>query len=313
MFKQTKISKITLGTAQLGLDYGVSNKIGKPDHKSALGILNFAIKNGINSFDTAPSYGNSEEILGSCFDRTGSDFQPIIITKIPKIQFEKKSSFSEIYGKMKNSVINSMKRLGCSKIPICLYHHPQNAFNDFVINSLNKLKEEGLVESIGLSTYTPDDVHKFLKIKEFDAIQIPINLFDLRLLNNGLIQELSKANKIVFARSIFLQGLFFLNPNKLPTHMSLSRKYLEELHNISNEYEISIPRLALTFARDIQGIDSLVIGVDDVIQLEMNLGILDSPPLSNKIIQRIYNTFNDIPEKIINPNTWLINKMQNEC
>ena len=214
---------------------------------------------------------------------------------------------------MKNSVINSMKRLGCSKIPICLYHHPQNAFDDFVINSLNKLKEEGLVESIGLSTYTPDDVHKFLKIKEFDAIQIPINLFDLRLLNNGLIQKLSKANKIVFARSIFLQGLFFLNPNKLPTHMSLSRKYLEELHNISNEYEISIPRLALTFARDIQGIDSLVIGVDDVIQLEMNLGILDSPPLSNKIIQRIYNTFNDIPEKIINPNTWLINKMQNEC
>ena len=84
---------------------------------------------------------------------------------------------------------------------------------------------------------------------------------------------------------------------------------VDKLHNISNEYEISIPRLALTFARDIQGIDSLVIGVDDVNQLEKNMNILDSPPLSNKIIQRIYKTFNDVPEEIINPNTWLISKM----
>ena len=308
MFKQNQISKITLGTAQLGSDYGISNKTGKLNNKLALEILNYAIKNGINSFDTAPSYGNSEEILGSCFHGTKNNFQPIIITKIPKIQFSKKS-FSEIYGKMKNSIINSMQKLGCSKIPICLLHDPQDSFNDLVISSLNKLKEEKLVESIGVSIYTLDDVRKFLKIKEFDAIQIPFNLFDLRLLNNGLIQKLAKAKKIVFARSIVRQGLFCLNHKKLPAHVSSSRKYLEELHNISNEYEISIPRLALTFARDIQGIDSLVIGVDDVNQLEKNMNILDSPTLSNKIIQRIYKTFNDVPEEIINPNTWLISKM----
>ena len=57
------ISKITLGTAQLGMNYGITNVNGKLDYNAALKILNYAWKNGINTFNTAPWYGNSKKLL----------------------------------------------------------------------------------------------------------------------------------------------------------------------------------------------------------------------------------------------------------
>lgn len=57
------ISKITLGTTQIGFDYGIANVSGKLDFQTAIKLLKFAWDNGINTFDTAPDYGNSEEII----------------------------------------------------------------------------------------------------------------------------------------------------------------------------------------------------------------------------------------------------------
>ena len=56
--------RISLGTAQFGLDYGISNKSGKIEPKEVDKILSFAKKNGIKSIDTAQAYGESETVLG---------------------------------------------------------------------------------------------------------------------------------------------------------------------------------------------------------------------------------------------------------
>ena len=70
------MNKLALGTAQFGLDYGVTNSKGKVQVEEVELILGCAKENSINTLDTAPSYGNSEEVLGSIGI---SDFQ--IITK----------------------------------------------------------------------------------------------------------------------------------------------------------------------------------------------------------------------------------------
>src|SRR3989304_10330472 len=90
------ISKLSLGTVQFGIPYGISNKNGKPNTKTVFEILEYALKNGINSFDTSPAYGRSEKILGSYLNK--KKINTIIMTKIPKIGIiDKKLSFSEIY------------------------------------------------------------------------------------------------------------------------------------------------------------------------------------------------------------------------
>ena len=64
---------------------------------------------------------------------------------------------------------------------------------------------------------------------EFDAVQIPLNVFDWEKIENGEMEQLHKAGKAVFTRSVFLQGLVFLDPEKLPAKMQFCKPVLASL------------------------------------------------------------------------------------
>ena len=297
------MSRITLGTAQFGSDYGISNKLGKPNQKTIYDILDFSVKNGINTFDTAAGYGDSEEILGKFFSTEKNNFMPNIMTKISRIN-PNKDNFDKIFMKIENSVKNSKKKLFNENITNYLLHNPDDMYNENVVKSLVKLKEKNLIKNIGVSTYTEKHVQKFLEIPEFDVIEIPFNIFDTKLMNNGFLRELVNERKIIFARSIFLQGLFFIKSNNLPPHLKIAEKYLKKLYEISNEFKINITKLALTFVRDIEEIDSLILGVNNVEQIKMNLEIMDSEKLDDGIKEIILKKFSKVPDEIINPSKW---------
>jgi len=57
-------NRLCLRTAQFGLNYGISNKNGKPLKEDVFKMMDVAIDRGINIFDTASAYGNAEEFLG---------------------------------------------------------------------------------------------------------------------------------------------------------------------------------------------------------------------------------------------------------
>ena len=299
------MSKISLGTAQFGSKYGISNKIGKPDLKTINKIMNFAISSGISRFDTAAGYGDSEEVLGKIFE-TKEKLVPNITTKISRINPEGKNS-DEIFKQIKNSLEKSKRRLNNGTITNYLLHNPADMNNDEIIKSLVRLKKEKLVNKIGVSTYTEKHVKKFLEIPEFEVIELPFNLFDTRLLKNELLKQISTQNKIIFARSVFLQGLFFIESNDLPPHLKLAKTYLDELYKISKDYKISITKLALTFVRDFDEITSLVIGVNNLDQIKMNIKLMDSEKLNEEIKEIIIKKFSNIPDEVINPSKWKIN------
>ena len=88
--------------------------------------------------------------------------------------------------------------------------------------------------------------------------------------------------------------------------MKIAEKYLEELHEISNKFEINIAKLALTFVKDIEEIDSLILGVNNVEQIKMNLEIMRSERLNDEIKEIILRKFSKVPDQIINPSKWKI-------
>lgn len=296
---------MTLGTAQLGLKYGIANKTGKPDLKSANQILESAVKNGINSFDTAPGYGNSEEIIGSFVKKLPIN-ESFISTKIPKVQQSKDSTLQETYDNIKSVISSSQRRLNLEQIPICLLHEAidMTDYDGNVTKSLLRLRDEGIVDKIGVSVYHPDEVLQFLKIDAFDVIQIPINLFDLRLIKQGLLNDLIQRDTIVFARSIFLQGLFFLENDKIPPHLHLAKKPLADLNKLSQDIGKDIATIALTFVRDLSGITSLVIGTETENQLIEDIKLMNLPPLSSDVSDKILEMFCEMPEELINPSLW---------
>lgn len=299
------ISLITLGTVQLGQKYGISNTIGEPTWNTSFQILKNAVKYGINSFDTAPIYGTSEKLLGSFFQKQKHLQNPIIITKIPNLNSSKKKSRDEILKFFKKSIESSLKNLQINKIPICLLHEPLDLFHHPDIpQCLETIKEEGLVGKIGVSVCNPSEVEKFLEIGIFDSIQIPLNIFDTRLITEGFLSKLRKKNTIIFARSIFLQGLFFIQLDKIPDYLQKAKHYLDSLHLLASRLDMSMDQLTLSYIRDIPEITSLIIGVDTVEQLVRNMEILNLPKLSNKTRQEISSLFKEVPEEIINPSLW---------
>ena len=189
-----------IGTAQFGMDYGISNDHGITSQNELIKILDFCKKENINSFDTARGYGKSESRLGNYFNNHSS--HPWNITT--------KVTCSE---SLKNQFKKSKRNLGL--IPnIILAHRPTDYLNKSFRNSLFSLKEYHHDLKVGVSVYSIDEVSKILDTKMPEVLQIPINILDTKFFNSGLLKKLHDYNIEIQARSIFLQGLLYL-PNEV--------------------------------------------------------------------------------------------------
>lgn len=305
VLNQLSISKYTLGTAQLGLNYGIANTRGLLSDKEALDLLDFAWENNIRCFDTAPAYGESEKRLGLFFrskNIINNSDTFCVVTKVAS-QTEGLEKF-ELFSSIKQSIERSRDLLGLNEIPICLLHKTKDMYNDHFIDSLEKIRDEMLIKSFGVSVYNPKEVEDFISIDRFEVIQIPINLFDQRLIHSGLLNKLKHKNKIIFARSVFLQGLFFLDPNNLPSYLSSAKPYLQKLGEIATEYQMSINELAIRFLSSLNQISSIILGMENRTQIQENKAIFDKSSLPATLMEQLMNEFKEVQEEIINPTLW---------
>jgi len=299
-----KTNKLVLGTAQLGLNYGIANKSGKPAENKAFEIMKYAIESGIIYFDTAHSYGSSEVIIGK-FLNIYKDYKNKIniITKIPSLKEEKVDEKN-----INNLFFKSLHRLGQDSIYCYMVHDFNNIKNncDGIAHSFTKLKKEGYIKKVGVSIYDEFQIDYLLKNFEFDVIQLPINIFDQRLLENGSLIKLKKKHIEIYARSVFLQGLIFLTYNTLPLSLKKVNNYIEKLNAISLKYNLTKEEIALLFIDSINEIDKIVIGVEKIGQLQRNVKILTKSESFNKIKTLInFEDYfiNDL--NVIDPRRWI--------
>lgn len=302
------VSKFTLGTVQLGRRYGIGNKTGKPSKDAALKILRYAVSNGIESLDTAPDYGDSEKIIGYFIKEQMKQRLkiPSIITKVPSVQLHEDAISSNISKFVEETIHSSIKSLQIPSIDTCFIHNPNDitSYKGQVISSLSRLKEKGLINKIGASVYTPKEVQMVISLECFNAIQVPINIFDQRLIDMGLIEQLHKKKIDVFARSVYLQGLFFLDPDKLPRSLVGAQPYLLKLRKLSKDTGLSISEIALLFIRDVKHIDRIIIGNETINQLKVNIDLMKKTNSQKDLIKHICSQFNNVPEKLLNPTLW---------
>jgi len=277
--------KLALGTAQFGLDYGISNERGKIPKEEVFEILEIALDNGIDTLDTASAYGDSEEVIGEFIERRGSDFK--IITKINGLK-----EFGE-----------SLRRLNVEQVYGCLIH----SFEEFqkrpgIWEELKKLREDGKVGKIGFSLYHPSEVRElFEKNIVPDIVQIPFNIFDQRF--KEVFSLLKGKNVEIHARSLFLQGLFFKDPNNLEGKFCKIRDKLLKINSISKSKEIPVSALCLGFGELDENIKKIVVGVDSVENLKENLNYLEYEGGIKEVYGELEKLQED-DEEIILPTTW---------
>lgn len=295
-----KISELTLGTVQLGIPYGINNKNGMPSYEQSAGILQTAIDGGIVSFDTAKGYGKSEAVLGRFFSEN-----PAMKTLITKVEFDKESP-DEIKDSLFEKVKDSAKVMGLSKLPLVLLHSESylEKYGKTLIDALKELKEEGLTDSVGISFSDKSKLMEMTDPKVFDSVQIPANMFDNEEIRNGRIKELSKSGIAVYVRSVYLQGLFFMDTDSLPPKIKSAKPALDKLRHIAKDNNLSMTALALSYMRGAEGITSLVLGCETKEQLKESLSLFDLPPLSQGISDKITEISEEIESVVIRPWEW---------
>lgn len=276
-----KANKLVLGTAQLGLNYGIANKTGKPVESEAFKIMKFAVENGISYLDTAHSYGDSEITIGKFLNSYKAYKNKLnIITKMPPLKRKKVNE--EI---INNYFLESLRRLGQESIYCYMIHDFSDIENncDEIGKVFLKLKENNYIKKIGVSIYDQFQLEFLFKYFDFDLIQLPISIFDQRFITDKFLQGLKRKNIEIHARSIFLQGLLFFEENNLPPKMNKFKDFISRLNEISIKYNLSKEGIALLFVDTINEIDKIVIGVEKISQLQRNVKILSKSESFNKI------------------------------
>ncbi|MCR4718542.1 MAG: aldo/keto reductase [Firmicutes bacterium] len=292
-----ELSKITLGTVQLGMNYGIANLDGQPSSEKSFGMLRCALDNGITSLDTARTYGNSEDVIGEFFRSERIENMPFITSKL-KVNLPQDATEKEVEAAMYNSVETSLSKLGIERLDCLMLHSASDmtAYGEIVPKTLEAMVKKGYTSMAGVSVYQPEELDTMLKNDIYEATQVPMSVFDQKLIHKGYIKRLKERNIAVFVRSVFLQGVFFLEPEKItdPLLIEYAKPYIEILRDYCKTENMSIAEFAISYIRDTEGVTSLVLGADTKEQVMENIKYINAPAISEKTRAELSEKFKEV-------------------
>ena len=288
--------KLALGTVQFGLQYGVANTDSRVTRKTVEQILTLSRKSGIDTLDTAISYGNSEKCLGEI---GVGDWD--IVTKLPPVPIGCRNFSEWVYQQFESS----LRRLNVDKLKCLMLHSPIQLLEDSgqeIWPLVEQLKLDGRIEKIGVSIYSPTELDRIWSNFKPDLVQAPFNILDTRMKTSGWFDRLRKERVEIHVRSVFLQGLLLMDRDNRPDKFHRWNYIWRKWENWLLENNLTPVEAALGFVLNESDIDRVIIGVDTPNQLKEILTI-------NK---KKYNESNNIyldkfaisDTNLINPSNW---------
>ena len=304
-------SKLSLGTVQVGLKYGITNDRNLINDEESIELFKYACNNGINIFDTAAHYGLSEERIGEFTNR----FKPrdlLLVTKLSAItKFESKQINLDFENLVLSQIYKSCRNLRLKTLPVVLLHNWSDRFNNSIWETLLYLKSNGVIQELGVSVQNPIEAVEALNDPDIKHIQLPYNLLDWRW-KKAKIHILCKqrGDVVIYSRSALLQGLLTLKSTNWPEIANLNTK---EIINKINYFVTRFNRkdaidLCLAYVRSQTWIDSLVVGCENINQLKQNIEYFSKIDLTKGQLAEIEAFFNNLaPEQLLDPSLWVKN------
>ena len=304
------VPQLVFGTAQLGMVYGITNSHGQPSISQTQTMLKTAITNGVEYIDTARAYGDSEKIIGQSLDRGWSE-RVKIITKLAPLDYPENTEPAFIRAQVDASVFESCARLGQQLIDVLMLHRATHfrAWDSAAWNRLIELQSEGVIENLGVSIHSPEELKMALDIESVSFIQMPYNILDWRW--DNLIEHIQTAKKhrkiTIHVRSVLLQGLLTSRDKVLwnQAHISDPSAILDWLsRQIKINCCVDVVDLCLRYVRSQSWVDGVVLGMETNKQLEKNIYNFNLPNLQNSQLLNIKLEQPCVSEMTLNPSVW---------
>jgi aryl-alcohol dehydrogenase-like predicted oxidoreductase len=293
------VSRLVLGTAQLGMPYGIANRTGQPDFETAVSLIKTAWDYGIREFDTAQAYGESEAVLGKAFAYLGISNYVRVITKLdPKLEPLQEQDINR-------AIKRSLERLRISALYGLMLHREEwlDSLSLGLEKTLRTLVLYGAVHHIGVSLYTPVKALQALESDIMDIIQVPANILDRRFADAGVFDLAQETKKQVYIRSVFLQGLLLMKPEDLPANMAFAKKPIGKIDSLCAQYQYDRHEIALLYIKGKYPQARIIIGTETPTQLKQNLNIWRNNYTPVFEINEI-DSLSILDERVINPSFW---------
>lgn len=211
-----------------------------------INIIRRAYDLGVNYFDTSPEYDDSELSYGLALEDIRDN-----------VYLATKSKERDYDGVMRDFE-NSLKKLKTDYIDIYQIHNltSKDDINYICNNALKafiNLKEQGVVKNIGITGHeNPEILLDIMKRYQFDTVLCPVNICD-KAMNisflNTVVEEANNQNMGIIGMKVLSQGHFFENYMNLETLLKYPLSY---------------------------NIDNIIVGCDDLYQLEKNIDIVSN-------------------------------------
>jgi len=266
-----------------------------------------ALALGVNYFDTAPTYSNSEETLGACLDGVTEPF--VLSTKLggrptpfnPRDKAALRRSFEE-----------SLRLLRRDRVDILMVHEPDRPgqydwwddwerFRGPVRDFLNDLKSEGLIRATGLGGTTAYELPRVIASGGFDVVLTAFNYSLLwREAAIAVLPAATRQGMGVIIGSPLQQGALARRydaeiEDGAPWLSPPRREQYRRLYAYVDEIGVPLPELCLRMVLSNPDVSTVLMGARNLIEVEQNVAAVENGPLSTEVIAQLQEIADMVP------------------
>ncbi len=286
-FKDLKLSALGLGCMRLPLEKGTS----KIDITATSEMVDFALKNGINYFDTAWGYheGKSETVMGEILSKYPRD-SFYLASKFPGYDVSNMNKVAEIFPEQ-------LRKCQVEYFDFYLYHclnkENINGYLDenFGIHKyLTEQKRNGKIKHLGFSAHADfNTMTRFLDAygKDLEFCQLQINWFDWEY------QEAEKMVELVRSYNI---PIWVMEPVRGGALINIAPEYKTKLKSLRPNTDTV--EWAFRFIQTIPDVVVTLSGMSNFEQLKENIDIFKTnQPLNDTEIKAILDIGKEMTSK----------------
>ena len=285
-----KVTELSLGGLFVS-SYGAAYQQSRQAVRRALDL-------GVNYIDTAPTYFDSEEVLGRALEGVDTPFY--LSTKIGG---RLDPFLPQDPACLRRSVEDSLTRLKRDRVDILMVHEPDRPamydwwadgeYNGPVLEVLDQLKQEGMVRFTGLGSTTAYHIEPIIRTGRFDIL--------LTALNYSLLWR-EAAHRALPAAAEHNMGIVIGSPLQMgalsPAYEEAIRQGLPwlspprqqqfcALYDFARQLGIALPELALRFVLSDPRVSCALMGARSPAEVEENAAAVERGPLGEEVLARL--------------------------
>ncbi|MDD8019135.1 MAG: aldo/keto reductase [Bacteroidota bacterium] len=282
------VSVLGFGALEIGRNWPYwredKNDFSRPAERDAISLIHSALDAGINFFDTAPAYQDSEEILGKALK--GIRDEVFIGTKCGEWFDGKNSVYDYSYTETKKFIDSSLKLLQTDYIDLLQIHSADAEIirRGETLTAMKEAQQHGKVRFLGLSTEFEDAAMLAIESGDYDSLQISYNAMNGDMAKH-VIPSAKEKKLGVIIKDGMARGKLTVKYSDVTTPDE--RRKLDQLKILADKHAMSLSELAVRYVLSHPVVSSVIVGTKSKKNFAANVTAVNHGTLPFEILNTI--------------------------